>query len=103
MLLVHGSFTGIRIGISTVKALSEVCKIKLVQVTSLETLCENIKDNSKIKVAIIDARNDQVYCGIFDENNNLLEDYIADSIVVVIEALKKYNENNIIALRKWCG
>lgn len=43
---------------------------------------------------MIDARNNQVYCGIFDNNKNLLEEYIADDILVVIPKLEKYN--NII-------
>ena len=30
--------------------------------------------------AMIDARNNQVYCGIFDENYDKKEEYIADSI-----------------------
>ncbi len=84
-----GSFTGIRIGVSTVKALSEVNQIPIAEVTSLETLAENI-GSVKTKVAMIDARNDQVYCGIFDENNNLIEPYIANSIEFVIDKLKKY-------------
>lgn len=87
---VLGSFTGIRIGVATVKALSEVYNIKLASVTSLESLAESL--NSKVKVSMIDARNDQVYVGIFDENLNLLENYIADNINIVIEKLKKYDD-----------
>ena len=69
-----GSFTGIRIGISSVKAMAEVHNIKISSVTSLEVLAQGLK--SKTKVGMIDARNDQVYCGIFDENYNLLEEDI---------------------------
>lgn len=88
-----GSFTGIRIGISSVKAMAEVYNIKIASVTSLETLAQGLK--SKIKVGMIDARNDQVYCGIFDENYNLLEDYIADSIDVAINKISKYEDIEI--------
>lgn len=89
--MAHGSFTGIRIGVSAVKALAEIGKIPVAEVTSLEALSVNIK-KTKTKVALIDARNNQVYCGIFDENNNLKEDYLADSIEVAIEHISKYND-----------
>ena len=88
-----GSFTGIRIGIATVKAFAEVCQIPAIGVTSLETLALgcNSSENSTI-VSLIDAKNNQVYCGIFDNNMHLLEDYLATDIMEVISHLKKYNK-----------
>lgn len=88
-----GSFTGIRIGVSSVKAMAEVKKIPVASVTSLEILAR-IDTSSKVKVAMIDAKNNQVYCGIFDENYNKLEELFADDILIVIETVKKY-ENMI--------
>lgn len=89
-----GSFTGIRIGVASIKAISEVNNIELAEITSLEVLAQNI-DNFNTKVALIDARNDQVYCGIFDENSKLKENYIADSIEVAIEKMKKYTNISV--------
>ena len=85
-----GSFTGIRIGVASIKAIAEVHNIKIASVTSLETLAR-IDETQKIKVAMIDARNNQVYCGIFDNDYNMLQDYIADDINNVLEILIKYN------------
>lgn len=90
-----GSFTGIRIGVASIKAISEINNIPIAEVTSLEVLAQNVEEK-KIKVSIIDARNDQVYAGVFDEENNLKEELIADSIENTIEKLKKYN--NVIAV-----
>lgn len=80
-----GSFTGIRIGISTTKAIAEVNQIPVVACTSLEALSYNTKGN--IICSLIDARNNQVYCGIFNEKHNLIKDYMADDINVIIKNL----------------
>lgn len=85
-----GSFTGIRIGVATIKPIAEVLNIKIASVTSLETLARNIESNKTI-VSLIDARNNQVYAGIFDDKYNQKEDYIADDINIVLEKLKKYD------------
>lgn len=37
--------------------------------------------------SLIDARNNQVYCGIFDKNHQLIKDYMADDINNIIEKL----------------
>ena len=95
VILVHGSFTGIRIGISSIKAIAESLNIPVIDVSSLEALAYNVQnlDCSTI-CSLIDARNNQVYCGIFDKNYNLLENYLADDINIIIKSLKKYE--NII-------
>lgn len=85
-----GSFTGIRIGISSIKAIAEVLNVKVASVTSLETLAKNVENSEEIIVSLIDARNNQVYCGIFDNNYNKKQEYIADDINKIIEILKQY-------------
>ena len=84
-----GSFTGIRIGISTIKPFAEVLNKPIASVTSLETLAANVEKGDVI-VTLIDARNNQVYAGIFDNNYNKLEEYMADDINNVIKIIKKY-------------
>lgn len=91
MILVHGSFTGIRIGISTVKAMAESLKIPIASVSSLEALAYNVKDSSYETIcSLIDARNNQVYCGIFNKNYELIEDYLADDINNILPIINKY-------------
>lgn len=85
-----GSFTGIRIGVSSIKAIAEVLNVKLAQVTSLETLAANVENEETI-VSLIDARNNQVYCGIFDKEYNLKEEALADDINEAINHIKHYN------------
>lgn len=83
-----GSFTGIRIGIASVKALAEFKDIKIVPVTSLEALSYNINSNTYI-CSMIDARNDNVYMGLFDNNHNLINTFMADNIDNILKILPK--------------
>lgn len=64
-----GSFTGIRIGVATVKAFADAKNIPTTGVTSLESLAYNIKDDGFI-IPIIDAKNENVYSSIFSNNNH---------------------------------
>ena len=89
-----GSFTGIRIGVSSIKAIAEVLDVPVAAVTSLETLARNVEAKDATIVSLIDAKNDQVYAGIFDENVKLKEEYMADNINIVLEKVLKY-ENAI--------
>ena len=84
-----GSFTGIRIGVSSIKAIAEILDVKLASVTSLETLAANVVNEETI-VSLVDARNNQLYCGIFDKEYNLKEEALADDINEVITHLKDY-------------
>ena len=91
-----GSFTGIRIGVSAIKPIAEVLNAKVASVTSLETLARNVsfvdgEGQDHIIVPLIDARNDQVYCGVFDSNYNKLEEYMADDINEIINSISKYS------------
>lgn len=90
-----GSFTGIRIGVATIKPIAEILNIKIASVTSLEILAKNIEGEETI-VSLIDARNNQVYCGIFDKDYNQKQEYLADDINNVIEVLKKYENISFV-------
>lgn len=54
-----GSFTGIRIGVSTVKALAFAAKKPVLKITSFDTLSYNI-DSGKV-LAVIDAKHNGYY------------------------------------------
>ena len=84
-----GSFTGIRIGVASVKALAEVNNLKIADVSALESLSQNIEGEYDLKVSLIDARNNQCYCGIFDSKNDLVDDYMADDINIILDKIGK--------------
>lgn len=60
-----GSFTGIRIGIATIKAFADSLNIKTIGVNSLEALSYSIKDSGVI-CSMIDAKKDNVYSAVFE-------------------------------------
>ena len=66
-----GSFTGIRIGVSTAKAFAYALSKKVLGVTSFESLAYNIVDKVK-KLTVIDARHENFYVCGFDENNSVI-------------------------------
>lgn len=88
-----GSFTGIRIGIATMKAFADVTNIKTVSVTSLESLSYNI-ENSEIIIPIIDCKNGNVYSAMFDSSYKQIGENIADNIENSINIYKTYIKNN---------
>ena len=90
-----GSFTGIRIGISTVKAFADVKNIPIIGVTSLESLAYNLESSGLI-AAIIDAKHDNVYFALFESSNGNYKTVIestTDEIDKIISCLEQYNEN----------
>jgi len=60
-----GSFTGLRIGVSTVKGLAYALKIPVVGVSTLEALSGNVPYCSSIICPLLDARKKEVYAAFF--------------------------------------
>ena len=90
-----GSFTGIRIGIATIKAFMDVTNKKGLGITSLECLAYNVQEDGII-CSLIDAKNENVYFGLFEKTSNKisqLKDLGFFNINELISELKnKYND-----------
>ena len=92
-----GSFTGIRIGVATLKAFMDVTNKKAVGITSLETLAYNL-DTEDIVCSLIDAKNDNVYYGFFKKANGIyreIEDLGFENIDNVIKIAEQKNKKII--------
>ena len=104
-----GSFTGIRIGIATVKAFHDSLDIPCVGVSSLEALAyfkalsfkkqENAKDmrtfQSSLVCSILDCKNDNCYFAVYEWNDgfcNELEKPTANTITTCLNFLRKYDK-----------
>ena len=67
-----GSFTGLRIGVSSAKGLCYALNIPLISIDTLESLsCQLVVEIGCI-VPMLDARRMEVYSAVFDIKNNLI-------------------------------
>lgn len=65
-----GSFTGLRIGLATLKGFAQVYDLPIVGVSSLEVLAHNACDRSTPVAALMDARRGQVYAAVYKFHEN---------------------------------
>ncbi len=96
-----GSFTGIRICIATVKGLCLGVEKPVIAVPSLLALAYNKHDFDGYIVSCIDARNDNVYAGVYKYNSTLKmlelqENYISDNVELLIDKIKSLNGNVLV-------
>lgn len=92
-----GSFTGLRIGLSTVKGLSWALKKPVVGVSTLDILARNAPESDKYIIPIIDAKRNLVYASIYKTRKGRLE-RIAPYMLLNQEALLKKIKHNSVAL-----
>ncbi len=93
-----GSFTGVRIGIATVKGLAHARNIPIIGVSSLEGLAYNIPYGEELICPIMDARRNQVYTGVYKWVDYELKEIVKEaplSIDELMDELKKREEKVI--------
>ena len=89
-----GSFTGVRIGVSTVKGLAFGRDLPIVEVSALEALAYNLLGLGATVIAVMDARRDEIYTATFrvtDRVERLCEDR-AIPIALLLSEIKGTNE-----------
>jgi len=73
-----GSYTGLRIGVSSAKGLCYALGIPLISVDTLQVLAKQVKVEQGIIVPMIDARRMEVYSAIFDKNHQNIKEVQAE-------------------------
>ncbi len=89
-----GSFTGLRIGMATLKGLAFGSNKPLTSISTLDALAYNVVSFSGIICPIIDALRDNVYTCLYKSENNFLSSLIEEnclSIKELVDTLKGKN------------
>ena len=89
-----GSFTGIRIGVGTIKSLCYALKKPIIGISTLEAIAYNLRYTDKLICPILDARKDEVYGAVFRGGEILLRK--SDDLCVPIEALLSQIDDDVI-------
>jgi tRNA threonylcarbamoyladenosine biosynthesis protein TsaB len=87
-----GSFTGLRIGVSTVKGLAHALNKPVVGVSSLDALAWQCADRSHLICALLDARKGEVYSATYRFENDTLTQKSLENVTapeVAVEGLKE--------------
>ena len=97
-----GSFTGLRIGLSTVQAFKMALDIPVYSISTLEYMAYVLAQHHKdtVFLPMIDARNKRVYTAVFNnENNNLFLNRLSKDQAIRIDEIenliKQYNKKII--------
>ena len=99
-----GSYTGLRIGVSSAKGFCYALNIPLIAIDTLELLARKIRVDSGVIIPMIDARRMEAYTAIFDTDYTKLRetkaeiigdnffDDVAGTIHLVGDGAAKYHE-----------
>lgn len=101
-----GSFTGIRIGLSTIKAFAKVINKPIFAISSMDVLAyTHNEDTSNFCISVIDAKNSRIYYSVYKTDKILINnrsitflerisDYANDTIDIALDNISNVLQNN---------
>lgn len=94
-----GSYTGLRIGVSTAKGLCYALDIPLLGINTLESMFAGFAQNNTLEdgtlyIPMLDARRMEVYRSVFNSDEHLLENTAA--VIVDADTFLSYLPNQVV-------
>lgn len=86
-----GSYTGLRIGVSTAKGLCYALEIPLISVDTLQVMAKQVSVENGLIIPMIDARRMEVYSAVFDTKHNKIMEVQAE--VLTAESYSEMTED----------
>jgi tRNA threonylcarbamoyladenosine biosynthesis protein TsaB len=101
-----GSYTGLRIGVSTAKGLCYALDIPLIGIDTLEAMASGLQSridiaDSDLLIPMIDARRMEVYTGIFQKDLKVIEPICAK--IVDVDSFEQFKNNKLLLFGDGAG
>lgn len=84
-----GSFTGIRIGVSSARGLAQIVKVPVIGVPTLKAFAYNAGDYGGLICPLLDARRSQVYAAAYQWKHNEILEIVEAAPYALEEFLQK--------------
>lgn len=91
-----GSFTGLRIGISTIRAFAQAGQKPVVGISTLEALAYNAAAADVVVIPMLDARRDEVFTAAYEFCGNTHSELIAPCVMTVGEITSRFDDKAVI-------
>ncbi|ASS76614.1 tRNA (adenosine(37)-N6)-threonylcarbamoyltransferase complex dimerization subunit type 1 TsaB [Tumebacillus algifaecis] len=91
-----GSYTGVRIAVTAVKAFAMALNIPLVGVSSLDGLARHGELSDALVVPMFDARRKQAYTAFYEQQNGVFEKIAEDRLLVLDDLIKAINSRMVV-------
>lgn len=91
-----GSFTGLRIGISTVRAFAQAMNKSVIAINTLMALAYNVSCFDGIIVPMLDARRDEVFTAAYVIKDGTAVEITTPCVMTIDEIKEKYKGQKII-------